>query len=391
MLFTTKRVLYLRLMIILTLGALGAVVTATLASDVPPVLVTGNPSCTDLGYAYGTKWDYPADSSGGTYSLGTGNVTWSTDGTYVDWSSTFGVGAVIVKGSKAANVYYYDPESFGDTGLVSPVTSSGRAAGLSHVEFCYDIDGTGGEPPVTVSGNPSCTDLGYESGTKWDYPEDSSGGTYSLGTGTVTWSTDGTYVDWSSTIGIDAVIIKGGTAANVYTYDPESFGDTGLVSPVTSSGKPAGLSHVEFCYDIEGTVDVPSSYATVTEDGSFALGGSVTGDVIDLAEGEEYKIEAQLIGSSSDGKLLSDDVGEFQKSIIDLKIYQNNVLVDELPTKDGNVQICFAVPPDQNGTMYFLDKYFDQQAEWKAVSEPFKTGIACNPVTKTGYYGMAGK
>lgn len=112
------------------------------AASVAPVFVDGNPTCTDLGYAYGTKWDYPEDSTGGTYPLGIGEVTWSTDGTYVDWSSTFGVDAVIVKGGSAANLYAYDPpaESFGDTDLVSPDNASGGPAGLSHVEFCYDYE-----------------------------------------------------------------------------------------------------------------------------------------------------------------------------------------------------------------------------------------------------------
>ena len=117
----------------------GAPATATDVPDVAPVLVAGNPSCTDLGYAYGMK---PPDAAGGTYDLGTGTVTYSTDGTYVTWSSTFGVDAVIVKGGPNANAYVYDPpaESFGDGGLVSPDNASGGPAGLSHVEFCYDYE-----------------------------------------------------------------------------------------------------------------------------------------------------------------------------------------------------------------------------------------------------------
>ena len=130
--------------VLITAGSLAAV-TPAVATDVPdvdPVLVAGNPSCEDLGYAHGVKWNYPADSTGGTYPLGTGTVTWSTDGTYVTWSSTFGVDAVIVKGGPQANSYVYDPpaESFGDGGLVSPDNRSGDPAGLSHVEFCYDYE-----------------------------------------------------------------------------------------------------------------------------------------------------------------------------------------------------------------------------------------------------------
>ena len=112
-------------------------------NGVTPVYYQGNPSCTDLGYVYGTKWNYPEDSTGGTYPLGTGTVTWSTDGVYVDWSSTFGVDAVIVKGGPNANAYVYFPpaESYGDGHLASPVNpNNGQIYGLSHVDFCYDYE-----------------------------------------------------------------------------------------------------------------------------------------------------------------------------------------------------------------------------------------------------------
>ncbi len=53
-------------------------------------------------------------------------------------------------------------------------------------------------------------------------------------------------VDWTSNIGVDAVIVKGGPDANVYRYDPpaEETSDTGLLTPDSSA-----ISHVSFCYD----------------------------------------------------------------------------------------------------------------------------------------------
>lgn len=74
------------------------------------------------------------------------NVT-VTDGTYVEWWSTGGpVGAAIVKGSAAANVYYYFTPLNGDSGLASPVNSSTGNAGLSNLTFCWNPDPQ--EPPV---------------------------------------------------------------------------------------------------------------------------------------------------------------------------------------------------------------------------------------------------
>jgi hypothetical protein len=61
-------------------------------------------------------------------------------------------------------------------------------------------------------------------------------------------------VAWESNIGIDQVIIKGGPDldGHVYTYDPERTSGTGLVAPIDeATGKPYGVSHVEFCLDFE--------------------------------------------------------------------------------------------------------------------------------------------
>lgn len=113
-----------------------------------------------------------------------------------------------------------------------------------------------GIEPVFVPGNPSCTSLGYDFGFKVDPPES---GTYDIdGVNTVTVMVDneGVYFAWSSTLGMDAVIAKGGPNSNAYVYDPpeESFGDGGLAAPINpNTGEPFGLSHIEFCFDYELT------------------------------------------------------------------------------------------------------------------------------------------
>jgi hypothetical protein len=108
--------------------------------------------------------------------------------------------------------------------------------------------------PSVVPGNPSCQDLGYEFGFKVEPPQS---GTYDIdGTNSVTVTTDGTTFDWTSTLGIDAVIVKGGLDSNVYAYDPpaEAFADTGLHSPEDpGTGHVPALSHIEFCYDAGGS------------------------------------------------------------------------------------------------------------------------------------------
>lgn len=109
----------------------------------------------------------------------------------------------------------------------------------------------GGVVPVLVEGNPSCSGLGYANGLKVDPPN--SGTYYFDAVDYVMVSADGVYFAWSSTRGIDAVIVKGGSNANLFVYDPpaEAFGDGGLHSPINPTNQqPYGLSHFEFCYDL---------------------------------------------------------------------------------------------------------------------------------------------
>jgi hypothetical protein len=71
--------------------------------------------------------------------------------------------------------------------------------------------------------------------------------------------------DWTSNIGVDQVIAKGGPNANVYTYDPESTGDTGLHAPVNpNNNRFFGLSHISFCYDVEAPTTTTTTTTTTT-------------------------------------------------------------------------------------------------------------------------------
>ena len=72
------------------------------------------------------------------------------------------------------------------------------------------------------------------------------------------------YFDWTSTVGIDAVYVKGGPTANVYLYD-EALHDEGLHAPQGPYG-PKGISHVTFCWDDGGQPTTTSTaQATATQ------------------------------------------------------------------------------------------------------------------------------
>jgi len=154
--------------------------------------------------------------------------------------------------------------------------------------------------PDFVAGNPSCQDLGYAFGFKVDPPD---GGTYDIdGINTVTVTTDGTYFDWSSTLGIDAVIAKGGPNANLYVYDPpaEATSDTDLHSPINpNNNKPFGLSHIEFCYDYEVEVE-KTAETSFTRTFNWTIDKSVTPETWDLFTGDSGTSEYTVTVTKGD-------------------------------------------------------------------------------------------
>lgn len=110
--------------------------TPASTNDVTPDHWNDNPSCENLGFDNGIRFDCEIYDCTTSNSLN--GISWSSDGTSVDWSSIFGINAVIMKGGNTANVYVYDPASTGDSGLESPLNTGGNIPELSHVDFCYN-------------------------------------------------------------------------------------------------------------------------------------------------------------------------------------------------------------------------------------------------------------
>jgi len=131
----------------------------------------------------------------------------------------------------------------------------------------HDYAGTAEDVAVIVKGDagagpggnvacPSNTIVG---------PKIDPGGNYSDTNLTVS-NYDGQTFDWAFTgVGIHAVdmavvIVKGGPASAVYTYDYASAelddSDSGLAAPTNPhNGKDYGISHIQFCYDPKGGGD----------------------------------------------------------------------------------------------------------------------------------------
>ncbi len=147
-----------------------------LAASVEPVTslqddrLAGNPTCAEIAawYGGGQSWSgakIDREPAPGTYEFGAGrSITISgwdpTTGT-LDWTSTFGVDAVLFKAGQGNGgfntLYVYAPtaasvESLGDTGLrsLSPT-------GVSHVDFCWDTGAPSPSPSPEASLQPSAS------------------------------------------------------------------------------------------------------------------------------------------------------------------------------------------------------------------------------------------
>jgi hypothetical protein len=145
--------------------------------------------------------------------------------------------------------------------------------------------------PDFVSGNPTCEGLGYTYGFK-PQPEPPPSGTYTFpdGVNTVTITSDGTYFDWSSTLPIDAVIVKGGPNANVYKYSPEASGDSGLNSPINPNNNlPFAISHIEFCYDYEVKV-TKDAHTTFKRTYTWDIDKTADQSTLTLSVGQQFLV-----------------------------------------------------------------------------------------------------
>ena len=100
--------------------------------------------------------------------------------------------------------------------------------------------------PVFRSGNPTCTGLGYLGGYKVDSP--AIGSPVTIGPITFTFTDTKNLGSWSSTIPIDAIIMKAGNGALIFSYAGGASSGGGEYTPTNSGGVQAAISHIELCY-----------------------------------------------------------------------------------------------------------------------------------------------
>ena len=143
----------------------------------------------------------------------------------------------------------------GNSGRITVGIAAGMALAVVAVIVALLVVGPGTSGPASatdvtptlVPGNPDCN--GQNELVRIDPV---SSGTFAIPGGSITIvvNSSAKTFDWTSTVGIDFIIVKGGPNANLYVYNPPapSFGDTGLHSPTNlKNGRFYGLSHISFC------------------------------------------------------------------------------------------------------------------------------------------------
>jgi hypothetical protein len=130
----------------------------------------------------------------------------------------------------------------------------GSIAWAGHVapEIYGDDEGEENNPSC-ASLDPSWNEVKVNQAPNGSYPDSGGGGENPGGDGGLVFkieNSNGKVFDWTSNIGIDAVVVKGGNrGSNVYFYKDEATADQNLRSPDNSQGNTPAVSHVSACYD----------------------------------------------------------------------------------------------------------------------------------------------
>jgi hypothetical protein len=128
----------------------------------------GNRDCGEVATAYGIgsfensfeQINTPFTNNTATF----GAITATTDGTFVSWTIEVPAGycvkyvAAVVKGGNDANVYFYEGDVSGDSGLASPPVVVAVLLALSNLRFCYTLEKKPDAP--IVEGDEECFEEG---------------------------------------------------------------------------------------------------------------------------------------------------------------------------------------------------------------------------------------
>jgi hypothetical protein len=145
----------------------------------------------------------------------------------------------------------------------------------------------------------------------------------------------------------------------------------------------------------DGTVKPPPPDITICEEGIHSVGGVSTLEVSNLAPG--YCLAAFLRNHAFALGRIPDGAGEILAPITFLRVFYQSRLVYRLPEEDGQVEICYAVPPGMTAQIYFFDFYGPRfgerngQPAWEPLETTVNGGVACAAPQTTGAYALIGQ
>jgi hypothetical protein len=169
-----------------------------------------------------------------------------------------------------------------------------------------------------------------------------------------------------------------------------------LVAGANTQQWDAGLYTIAALLAIRdpGTVKPPPGDLTICENGVHSAGGVSILTVTNLKPG--YCIVANLKKNALAVGRLPDGAGSFLADVTFLRVFYHGKLVSELPTADGQSQICYAAPPGKTVQIYFLDFYGPRfgrpdQRNWVPLDTTVTGGLACASAQSSGTYALVGK
>jgi hypothetical protein len=136
-----------------------------------------------------------------------------------------------------------------------------------------------------------------------------------------------------------------------------------------------------------GTVKPPPGKVTICRDGVYSVGGVATLKVFDLAK--HYCIRALLLQHGYSFARIPEGAGRILADVTFVQVYYRGSAIGRLPAKDGNVVICYAVPPGKEAKIYYLE--INWLASWRPLRTTVENGVACASARGSGAYALIGK
>jgi hypothetical protein len=134
-----------------------------------------------------------------------------------------------------------------------------------------------------------------------------------------------------------------------------------------------------------GSVKPPPDKVKICKNGNFSVGGVSTLRVKRL--GRDYCIIASL----HEARVLRGSIPHGARILADVTLFRvmyRGHFVGHLPSDAGTVELCYAVPPGKDATIYLLNQ---GKHTWQPIPTTVKKGTACARVQTSGYYALIGK